>query len=78
MVLLIEAFYPLLQGIEKAQTFDTDKVVAALEGMKGIDTIYGRGRMGGEDLFGNNHVVRGPIGLSRIMNGKVEFQFFQQ
>ena len=77
-VLLIEAFYPLLQGIEKAQAFETDKVVTALEGMKSIDTIYGPGRMGGEDLFGNNHVVRGPIGLSRIMNGKVEFQFFQQ
>ncbi len=77
-VLLIEAFYPLLQGIEKAQALDTDKVVTALEGMKSIDTIYGRGRMGGEDLFGVNHVVRGPIGLSRIMNGKVEFQFFEQ
>lgn len=77
-ILLIEAFYPLLQGIEKAQTFDTDKVVTALEGMKSIDTIYGPGRMGGQDLFGNNHVVRGPIGLSRIMNGKVEFQFFAQ
>jgi branched-chain amino acid transport system substrate-binding protein len=77
-VLLIEAFYPLLQAIEKAQALDTDKVVTVFENMKSIDTVYGKGRMGGEDLFGNNHVVRGPIGLSRIMNGKVEFQFFEQ
>jgi branched-chain amino acid transport system substrate-binding protein len=77
-VLLVEGLYPLLQAIEKAQTVDADKVVAAFEKMKGIDTIYGQGRMGGEDIFGINHVVRGPIPLSRIMNGKVEFEFFEQ
>jgi branched-chain amino acid transport system substrate-binding protein len=77
-VLLVEGLYPLLQGIEKAQSFDTDKVVAALENMKSIDTIYGKGTMGGEDIFGINHVVRGPIPLSRIMNGKVEFEFFEK
>jgi branched-chain amino acid transport system substrate-binding protein len=73
--LVLEALYPLLQGIEKAQSFDTDKVVATLENMKSIDTIYGRGRMGGQDLFGINHVVRRPVMISRIMNGKIEFDF---
>jgi branched-chain amino acid transport system substrate-binding protein len=76
-VLLVEGLYPLLQGIEKAQSIDPEKVAVVLEGMKKIDTIYGPGWVGGEDIFGINHVVRGPIPLSRIMNGKVEFEFFQ-
>jgi branched-chain amino acid transport system substrate-binding protein len=77
-VLLVEGLYPLLQAIEKAQSVDPDKVAAALESMKKIDTIYGPGWVGGEDVFGINHVVRGPIPLSRIMKGKVEFEFYQQ
>jgi branched-chain amino acid transport system substrate-binding protein len=76
--LVLEALYPLLQGIEKAQSFDTDKVVDALENMKSIDTIYGRGRMGGQDVFGINHVIRRPVMLSRIMNGKIEFYFSEK
>jgi len=72
--LVIEALYPLLQGIEKAQSLDTDKVVAALENMKSIDTIFGQGRMAGQDIFGINHAIFRPIPLSRIMNGKIEFE----
>jgi len=74
-VLVIEALYPLLQGIEKAQSLDTDKVAATLENMKSIDSAYGRGSMGGQEVFGINHVVRRPIAFSRIMNGKIEFDF---
>lgn len=76
--LVLEALYPLLQGIEKAQSFDTDKVVATMEKMKNIDTIYGPGKMGGEEMFGINHVIRRPLMLSRIMNGKVEFEFVKK
>jgi len=76
--LLIEGLYSLLQAIEKAQTFDTDKVVTTLENMKSLETIYGRGRMGGQEVFGINHVIRGPVGISRIMNGKIEFEFFEK
>jgi branched-chain amino acid transport system substrate-binding protein len=76
--LVLEALYPLLQGIEKAQSFDTDKVVATLENMKSIDTPYGRGSMGGQDLFGINHVIRRPFTLSRIMKDKVEFEFIEK
>jgi hypothetical protein len=75
--LVIEALYPLLQGIEKAQSFDTDKVVATLENMKSIDTPYGRGRMGGQDLFGINHVIVRPFTLSRLMKDKIEFEFIE-
>ena len=77
-VLLLEGLYPLLQGIEKAQSFDTDKVVATLEKMTSIDTPYGRGRMSGQDLFGINHVIVRPFTLSRIMKDKIEFEFIEK
>ena len=76
--LLLEGLYPLVQGIEKAQTFDTDKVVSALENMKSIDTVYGPGSMGGQDIFGINHVIRRPIGISRFMKDKIEFEFIEK
>jgi len=76
--LLLEGLYPLLQGIEKAQSFDTDKVVATLEDMKSIDTPYGRGRMSGQDLFGINHVIVRPFTLSRIMKDRIEFDFVEK
>jgi branched-chain amino acid transport system substrate-binding protein len=70
-----DAVYVLCQGIEKAQSFDVDKVTQALEGMKSIETVHGKGRMAGEDFFGINHVVRHPIALSGIANGKVWCEF---
>jgi branched-chain amino acid transport system substrate-binding protein len=76
--LLLEGLYPLLQGIEKAQSFDTDKVVATLENMKSIDTPYGKGRMSGQDLFGINHVIVRPFALSRIMKDRIEFEFVEK
>jgi len=77
-VLVLEALYPLLQGIEKAQSFNTDEVVATLEKMTSIDTPYGRGRMSGQDLFGINHVIVRPFTLSRIMKDKTEFEFVEK
>jgi branched-chain amino acid transport system substrate-binding protein len=76
--LVLEGLYPLLQGIEKAQSFDTDKVVDTLEKMTSIDTPYGRGRMSGLDLFGINHVIVRPFTLSRIMKDKIEFEFVEK
>ncbi|MGD0919166.1 MAG: ABC transporter substrate-binding protein [Thermodesulfobacteriota bacterium] len=72
---VLDAVYVLAQGIEKAQSFDTDKVAQALESMKNIDTVCGRGRMAGKDFFGINHVVRRPIAISGIMNNKVFCEF---
>jgi branched-chain amino acid transport system substrate-binding protein len=70
-VAVLDAVYVLLQGIGKAQSFDADKVAQALEGMKSVETVNGKGRMAGEDFFGVNHVVRRPIAISGITNGKV-------
>lgn len=74
-VAAFDAVYVLCQGIEKAQSLDVDKVTQALEGMKSIQTVHGKGRMAGEDVFGINHVVRHPIALSGIANGKVWCEF---
>jgi branched-chain amino acid transport system substrate-binding protein len=72
---VFDAVYVLVQGIQKAQSLDTDKVVQALENIGSIDTVYGRGRVAGEDFFGVKHAVRRPIALSGIMNGKVFCEF---
>jgi len=72
---VLDAVYVLVQGIEKAQSLDTDKVARALEDMKSVDTVYGRGRMAGEDFYGVKHVVRRPIALSGIVGGKVFCEF---
>ncbi len=76
--LLLNALYVTLQGIQKAQSFDTEKVAKTLETMKKIDTIWGPGRMGGEDFCGVNHVVRTAIPISRIMKNRVEFELLDQ
>jgi branched-chain amino acid transport system substrate-binding protein len=68
----LDALYPLLQCIERARSLDPDQVVATIEKMKSVDTIWGKGRWGGQDIFGVNHVIVRPFTLSRIVNGKVE------
>ena len=67
------SLWVLVQGIEAAQSLDTDVVVKAIENMQSVDTPLGKGKIGGQDLFGVNHVVRRPIPLSRITNGEVDF-----
>jgi branched-chain amino acid transport system substrate-binding protein len=75
-VLTLQSLWVMLQGIEKAQSFDTDKVVSALETMTSIDTPYGKGRFGGKELIGINRLMIRDITFSRIMKGgKVEFEF---
>lgn len=63
----------IVQGIEAAQSLDTDAVVTAMEKMKSVETPLGKGVMAGNDLFGVNHVVRRPMPLTRLENGEVDF-----
>jgi ABC-type branched-subunit amino acid transport system substrate-binding protein len=72
---VFDAVYVLVQGIQKAQSLDADKVAQALENMGSIDTAYGQGRIAGEDFFGVKHAVRRPIALSGIIDGKVFCEF---
>jgi ABC-type branched-subunit amino acid transport system substrate-binding protein len=77
--LVLTASWIMLQGIEKAQSFDTDQVVAAIENMESYDTPWGKGTWGGEDLGGLNHMGKPDnISISKIMNGKVEFEFVKR
>jgi len=68
-----EALWCMVQAIEAAQTLDTLSVVQTWEKMKNIETMYGKGRMGGKDIFGINHVIIKPIPITRLKKGKVEF-----
>ncbi len=77
--LLLGGVWTIVQGIEKAQSFDNDAIVAAMETMD-FDTIYGPGKMGGaQDVasvnIGQNRLMLTPVPFSRIMNGKVEFEW---
>jgi ABC-type branched-subunit amino acid transport system substrate-binding protein len=77
--LLLGAVWTIEQAIQKAQSFDNDALVSAMETMD-FDTIYGPGKMGGaQDIagvnIGQNRLMVTPIPFSRIMNGKVEFEW---
>lgn len=66
------AVWSLVQAIEKAQSFDPEKVVKVWEGMKTIETAWGTGTMGGQKAFGINHMVLSPAPISILKSGKVQ------
>ena len=71
--------WTIVQGIQKAQSFDNDAIVAAMETMD-FDTVWGPGKMvGAEDIagvnIGQNRMMATPIPFTRIMNGKIEFEW---
>lgn len=73
----LDGAYIIKQCIEAAQSLETDNVVDAIEKkMTAVDTIWGPGEWGGEDLYKIRHVVRMPIPFTRIINGKVEYELF--
>jgi branched-chain amino acid transport system substrate-binding protein len=75
-VFTLQALWIMVQGIEKAQSFDTDAVVVALENMKRVETPYGPGKMVGKDLISKNRLLAKDIPFTRIVtDGKMEFEF---
>jgi ABC-type branched-subunit amino acid transport system substrate-binding protein len=75
-VLTLQALWIIVQGIEKAQSLDTDQVVTALESMPQVETPYGPGRMVGKDLIGADRLLLKSIPFTRITkDGKMEFEF---
>lgn len=77
-VMTLQALMVITQGIEKAQSFETDKVLATLETASSIDSPYGKGRFAGKEFVGQNRLMHRNIPFSRIMkDGKVEFEFLQ-
>jgi branched-chain amino acid transport system substrate-binding protein len=72
---VLDAVYVLVQAIQKAQSLDTGRIAQTLENMKSVDTVYGQGRMAGEDYFGVKHAVRRPIAINGVADGKIFSQF---
>jgi ABC-type branched-subunit amino acid transport system substrate-binding protein len=69
----------IVQAIQKAQSFDNDALVSAMETMD-FDTIWGPGKMGGaKDVagvnIGQNRMMVTPVPFTRLMNGKIEFEW---
>lgn len=77
--IVMEGAWPLLQVIAKAGTLDTEKVAETWEKIKSIDSIYGKSRMGGEKIIGNNHMVMRPALISRIVakDKPIEFDYHE-
>ena len=67
------AVYTLVQAIQAAQSLDPKVVAAKWEKMDKIDTLFGSGKMGGQQTFGVNHNVYFKTPVSVINNGKIEF-----
>jgi len=65
-----DALNTIILGILAADSFDTDKVVEALEKMEYVPTYYGMGTWMGKKTWGQNHQIRRPITLYTIQNGK--------
>ena len=68
-----EAF---VQALKKAGSVKVEKVIAAFESMTepgSINTCWGPANMSGEKTFGVNRVLKRPVPLTRLMNGKIEF-----
>jgi branched-chain amino acid transport system substrate-binding protein len=67
------AVYSLVQAIKAANSLDPKTVAAKWEKMDSIDTIFGAGRMGGQQTYGVNHNVYFKTPISIIKNGKTTF-----
>ena len=78
-VMVLSALWPIMQGIEAAQSFDTDKVVVGMENMESFDTPWGKARWAGEEINGSNHMAKlDTVPITRIMNGQIEFEWVEQ
>jgi branched-chain amino acid transport system substrate-binding protein len=73
--ILLEGAWPLLQVIQKAQSLDPDKIVETWEKTQTIDSIYGKSRMGGQAMIGNNHILMRPTLISRIVSKDKDIEF---
>ena len=66
------ALWCLIHAIEAAQSLDTTEVAGTWEKMESIETVFGPATMGGQELFGINHVVMAPRPLIRVDYGVIK------
>ena len=76
---LLDAFTILKQAMEKAQSIDTEKVVAFIDAdTTGHETVYGPGAWGSHpEVYGNNHCGLKPLLMSSYKDGTITFEFVQ-
>jgi hypothetical protein len=64
----------LLYAIQNAQSLDPTEVRNHWEKMDTIPgTLFGTGKMGGQEIYGIRHIVATPVPFTRLMNGKPVF-----
>jgi branched-chain amino acid transport system substrate-binding protein len=65
--------YPIIlfQGIEKANSFDTVKVRNAIENLGEWDSIMGKARWGGKEVYGQNHQIIAPFMISQAQKRRL-------
>ncbi len=63
--------YVLVQAIEAAQSLDPTAVKNKWETMNTIKTLFGKGYMGGQKIYGIRHSVSNPHSIQRLIDGKV-------
>jgi branched-chain amino acid transport system substrate-binding protein len=73
-----DSLWCLTQAIEKAQSLDPTAVAKAFENMGTIETGYGTAPIGGLQTYGINAVVCESIPITRLENGKTEFEGFSK
>lgn len=69
-----DALWVLVQAIEKAQSLDSKKVMAALDSMTktgDLMTTHGAGRMGGKERFGVNRTLIRPLAITHLKDGRI-------
>ena len=71
-----DAVWVLVQAIEKAQSLDAKKVMAAFESMTNVgdlQTAFGPSKMGGMKRFGCNRALVRPLALTHLNKGKLVY-----
>lgn len=69
-----DALWDLKEAIEAAQSLDATVIKEKWESMNTIDTIFGKGYVGGEKTFGiKNHAVSHSQAVMVMKNGKAVF-----
>ena len=61
----------LFAGIERAGTLDTGKVRDAIAGLEGHETMLGKVRWTGKELYGINQQILLPFYISEVKGGKI-------
>lgn len=67
-----DAFWWMVQAIEKAQSLDPTEVAKTWEKMENIKASSGTGKMGGQQSYGINHIGVLPFAVTRLMNAQME------